>query len=308
MEIITGCLVALLLLIAFHCAAMGVWWRRIDRLDRLSVVGLYRGKRSSEENKMLYRMSWRVVRRVLALPYMPRDYMSRVTEGHMYNMIPCWLANNWPETNDKMYWARLFERHNIMHPEILMYNERGNIVIISEPDPTQTYILKPLYAACGLGISKIQGAEAREAVKTPNVLIQSLLRDCRTDNVRHFRVVTLRDSSVFNITELNAPSTAMTSNHTRGASGALCANCPIEVSELSQKLATLHEAELSVAYSIGWDVMLHCEGDNYTAYCLEGNLYHGTWFPETLTVDPEMMDRYKDGLREYLRQVFSLHV
>lgn len=298
--IVVGCLVVLLIVI--HCAAMAVWWCRIDDLDRMGIRAALRGwnQPSFRRERGLLSLTWRDAAGIVKIPYMPREYWAATTEGYFCNLIQCARSNYWPLA-DKLDWARMFERHGINHPTILMYNEDGNIVINREPDPSRMYLVKPTRMGCGIDISKIRGSEAHKAVESENVVVQDLMLDCRTTTVRHYRCVTLHNATIFNITQQNAPENAIISNHNQGSKASLCVgDCAPAVRELAEKLAALHAAEYPLLYSVGWDIMMHCAGDSYTAYCLEGNLRHGSWFPETLEADPGMINRYKAGLYRYL--------
>ena len=70
---------------------------------------------------------------------------------------------------------------------------------------------------------------------------------------------------------------------------------------MQTQLSNLHKNEYNIIFSIGWDILFHCDAGIITSYCVEGNILHSSWFyPEKICND--VIKEYKDKLSVFLKE------
>lgn len=201
---------------------------------------------------------------------------------------------------DKRWWYALAAEENIPIPPILRECDNGRVVSHAPLDPDTMYILKPHNGMGGRGVELRKGNDLPPCTK--DYVVQKRLVDCNVNVVRHFRVVTLFDGTVFAIYDLRSRRrTAVVSN---GGTQQLCERnqCsdmnPASITALNRlvtKLSEVHGRRMSDIVSVGWDVMLDCDTLNsrVDAYVLEGNIFHSALFEGSLvTAYKRHVDRY----------------
>ena len=142
-------------------------------------------------------------------------------------------------------------------------------------------------------------------------IIQKYLKDCDSDSAQHYRIITLYNK-LYLIYKLTAPNiNIIASNHGQGAKVKLLYyKKEIEyldknIYNICNQLLILHKKEFLKCFSIGWDVVLHCDKfNNKIPYVLEGNLMHSVWFDfdkKFTKKDKELIDDYKKECLIFLK-------
>jgi glutathione synthase/RimK-type ligase-like ATP-grasp enzyme len=222
---------------------------------------------------------------------------AKVTAGALYNfhLVPYELALS---TEDKLYMHNVFVENNLNTPTLYAYSNEKEVIMVENFDEKETYILKPRYGCFGNDIEMIKGHEIHDHLKKKkHFLVQQFLKDCTNDNnARHYRVVTMYNGDIFAILQLSQKdSTKIASNMVKGSTNT---NDPIpqEIHELSERAASFHKENYKVM-SIGWDIMLDCNGFK-KAYILELNVGHSI-LRETSSTDEIV--RYKKYATDFYR-------
>lgn len=279
MPLLIGALVVLIILYI-------VWYIRLDCVDKraLKNAARYAIKNPGMSAELPFKKIAKYIPEVLSLPFRPISHFSILSEGSVYGLVH--FDKNFNNLlNDKVHWAHLFEKHNILYPKTVAYTDGNDVVNVNGWDRDKTYVSKPRYGMLGIGVHRVSGDNVSAELRKKDIIIQDLLKDCRLEKVRSFRCVTLHDGSIFQVYEFTSPTKGLGTHRAYGGSVRMCNNCPAEVYELTKRLGDVHSAEHPDIFSIGWDVMMNC-GDTYSAYALEGNIAHCAWFyPDAYDVD-----------------------
>ena len=239
-------------------------------------------------------------------------FYSEFTEGGSYG---AYMLVFLPELSElmssKLYWVEVFKENEIPHPILYISTTENVRKIHNSVYSEATYIQKPIHGALGFNIKKVTG---EEALKSPNgTLIQQYLNNCETKKVRHFRFVTLFNGP-FRLKEVSSPSskTKIASNsdptavEINSCDNFVCDNFKhqmIYINPVMEKLVKLHMSKYLMVFSIGWDLVLHCDSDDSdpTCYVLEGNIMHGTWAYPKEVQNTTMINDYKQKAKKFLQ-------
>lgn len=227
-----------------------------------------------------------------------------LTEGGCYNGL--YLSNDDSlKYNNKLYWDRFFTKYNIRHPKTYTTCVNGRL----EGSPRYPALFKPLNGGFGNGIKVVNAAS--ECGPGDAWLTQTLLRDCDYPHARHYRVVTF-PGSVYCLYRFDGAQSEIASNHAKGGRVELVfwngttykQFPPVLLGTIAQDLAQAHMLELPDSFSIGWDVIVHCEGNTKVPYALEGNFMHSVWFDmddatKTTAAKSELMRDYRQKAVEF---------
>lgn len=277
---------------------------RLDKLDRYSIY--YFTKKNNLKDFSFSLGTWlHNLIYVSMIPFKKKKFFSQFSEGGLYSSyLYKYHPDIYQKFDNKLFWAKTFNQHNIPHPKIYGVNIKGKKRINPGVKLNKNYIVKPIQGTLGYDVNKIRGVEVVSFLNEyNNFLVQEKLNDCIYKKARHFRYVTLYTGEQFCLWELKAlDKNQVASNHAQNAQVNLCKDFKCKnLSLLEQqslertmnKLKKLHKEKFPMVISFGWDIMINCENDNtIKAYCLEGNTAHSTWFyPEK--VDNKMIKDYK---------------
>lgn len=206
---------------------------------------------------------------------------------------------------DKRWWYALAAEETIPIPPILRECTRGRIVSHGAVDPATLYIVKPHDGLRGIGIELRRGDDLPRC-GTKEYVVQKRLVDCNVSVVRHFRVVTMFDGTLFAVFDMRARSAGRVISNggsvytcTRAVCQDLSPRSQDAITSLVEKLRGVHGRRMSDIVSVGWDVMLDCNASSgrVNAYVLEGNIMHSATFPgDGLTA------AYRAKVDEYARR------
>lgn len=287
---------------------------QLDSLDRwaLRCVARYGQRRDAPSS-----FSWKVALKFLLHPLTPTSRFNPITvdtEGTIYNFYLLGLDEALAHRMEsKLFWEQVFVRRGIRHPRTLYRCYNGVKTVVGEAKPGRGRIWKPDLGSNGVGVRELGPDETVDCSQGDGWIIQEMLIDCHSEVVRHFRVVTLYDGSLFIIHEMRARDKYKTTSnmHTGGEASTCVSNvcqslAPSERRELQEMTSALGEAHRDEfgkkVFSIGWDVMLNCEGNGTTrAYAIEGNQIHGTWLPPQ-AYTRKIHEDYKHKLRNFLEK------
>lgn len=301
-------ILAVLALVIIYLVLCVSWWFRLDHIDKIGVRNFIRSCSTWHSGEYITLSRYvKLIRLAFTTPFMSPDFLSRWTEGGIYSGNELTDEQVVSDMNNKLVWWEVFTREGISTPHTVEYNANGRTHRVSDIAPDKLYIKKPIDGGCGGGIVSIAGNDIPHISDT-NYLIQEKIKDCSKKSARHFRVVTVIDDNQrpINLVELTAEG-GIVSNHAAGASVLQCgARCPgttfkeqEALDRMIGQLIRLHHSRFSNIFSIGWDVMVACEEDSTTAYCLEGNIRHSTWYyPDLINVD--LINDYKQRYYRFL--------
>ena len=303
------CIMLLSILIAYLVLCI-VWWFRLDPVDKIGVRNFVRSRETwHSADYITPAMCAKFLRLACITPFMPPDFLSRWTEGGLYSGNELTDENLVADMENKLLWWKVFTAAGISTPTIVAYNTDGRTHRVGDISANTLYIKKPIRGACGEGIASVAGGEISR-IKETDYLIQEKIRDCSKNSARHFRVVTVVDDETapINLVELTAEG-GVVSNHAAGASVRRCdSTCPgttpneqDALDKMIGQLIRLHHSRFKNIFSIGWDVMIACDGRETIAYCLEGNIRHSAWYYPEL-IDMRLINDYK---RRYYRFLVS---
>jgi hypothetical protein len=278
---------------------------RLDALDRTAIYYTLYGARSFNITASPYTVI-DTVWGFIQIPLRRSTYFSEWCEGGLYSSyLAVYNPSLCSKMNDKKYWAEVFAKHSIHHPLLYVSNRSGTRKIHRPLVKNQTYIQKPINGALGFGVKRVS---ADEALHNPtNTIVQQMLNSCSEKKTRHFRFVTLYDGTPFYLFELS--SNNVLSNLAGGGTLTWCHGLKCNhinsfeqesLKDMMTQLSHLHMRIFGEVFSIGWDVMLHCEQLVVSSYVLEGNILHGTWgYPGY--VDLNVVSDYKERCTYFLK-------
>ena len=299
---------SILVILVTYMILCVIWWFRLDHIDKIGVRNFVRSCSTwYSGNYITVGMYIKFLRLALTTPFMSLDFLSRWTEGGFYSGNELTDEQVVSDMNNKLIWWKVFTSEGISTPLTVMYNVNGRSHQVSEILANKMYIKKPIYGNCGRGIVSVVGSDIPHITDT-NYLIQEKISDCSKKSARHFRIVTVIDDDQppINLIELTADG-GIVSNHAAGASVLKCgAKCPgttfneqEALDKIIEQLIQLHHRRFRKIFSIGWDVMVACEETDTTAYCLEGNIRHSTWYYPDL-IDANLINDYKQRYYRFL--------
>lgn len=296
-----------------------VWWVRLDNLDRtvitqslttkgpINILALQFQGALGLEKQTFYRFA-EVGAYILLLPFLPANALAKVTEGVMYSLYDASRNEDLVEKSlDKLDWEKVFNKCNIKTPKIYAYSEQGRVIILEPNPPAEKLIVKPRKGMLGLGVQALSWPESiRLLSNQDDLIIQERIEDC-SGLVRHYRVVTQSDGTIFTTIEMSNDKGEV-SNYGAGGKVIICENGSCidnimvkkELDEITSSLLQMHiNSEYSKAFTVGWDVMIDCKNGIPVAYCLEGNVPNASWLWPDLCPD-NMIARYKESFKRTL--------
>lgn len=196
--------------------------------------------------------------------YFDKNRLTKVSHGEIFNAY-CFTtryAKIQQRMQSKLFWNEYFTRNGLRVPTLYATTHPFEVMTPMEPDTT--YICKPEYGTTGNDISLVRGADVRPT--DVNMLIQQKVNSCDYDGSRTFRVITTYDGDLLIAYEFRNDDTIV-SNLVKGSTSRTCEDIPREIEETVRTLRALHARDFTFAFSIGWDIMLDCDG----TYVLEGN-------------------------------------
>lgn len=208
-------------------------------------------------------------------------------EGAAYSVILS-AQRNRPKTLayfDKFNWFVLLTRYGIKTPLIRAMITDGVVTTIGEYSMSarKKYIFKPRVGSQGTHVSFETLHSFQQRQYTGAYIAQERVYDCDTPRItRTFRFVSMSDiHNVFSYMLFEQQATEqLASNQHRGATKTVCIDfkSPNLTQQSQQKLDHVitqllhcHKQEFAFTPSIGWDVIICCDG----GYVLEGNIQGG---------------------------------
>lgn len=209
---------------------------------------------------------------------------------------------------DKIYWYDIFTKYKIKTPDIYIHiDETGKQNQRKQINNNETYIAKPVKGTFGMGMNIMKGDKLKD-FNYKNYIVQKLLIDCRLPkkDTRCFRYVTLYNGQKIVLIE-RIKKNSQVSSHPDITNICYYNNCHNltaaenkEMMHITNQLAELHRNEYSKVFSIGWDIMINCDGNNIEMYALEGNVFHHTYIFELTEGNKQFVKNYKrEGLKFY---------
>lgn len=277
---------------------------KLDALDRAALSRLTR--RRKEFTSVATKTSqFRYVCQFLLIPFMDARYFATFTGGGIYGIFVFddpELAN---QMETKRFWYRVFRDHDIAQPQLIASTEHGQTTQYALIDSTTSYIVKPNRGLGGQGIRSMKGDDVLQLLrqKHEDLIVQERLYACHS--AQSFRFVSLFDGTPFVMWQL-INNTSFVSNYDNGRSHgevSLCVETCVGLNEeehavlreMARSLSAVHVARFSKVFSIGWDLMLDCR--TKTAFALEGNISHASWFGNF----PNLIDEYKRRCADFHR-------
>jgi len=314
------------LFLIFYIILWVIWWFRLNEVDKIVLKDIM--------YSLIYKDGFKIfnmvvptinflnpyesfigtlneIYEIFMLPFKSADRIAINSEGGMY-VIAQVMKDPEPAINmtDKVWLYNFFNNNRILSPKIYYYSKNNKIEKINSMPDNIDVIVKPINGIRGLHVKKMSSKNALAYIKeNNNMMIQELIRDY-SGKVRHFRVVTTSTGDIFLITSYTLPSNkkGIASNH---ASGGIINNCfngdciegnnKFALNNIGKQLQDLHtHSEFVKYYSIGWDIIISSNNHGFpTAYCLEGNIPHGSsCFTDFISND--LMNKYREGfIKEY---------
>jgi hypothetical protein len=296
-----------------------VFYIKLDILDRLSLFYTITNPSKYVSDIPFSTSFLKYFIHFLLIPFKPKEYFSQFTEGGLYTsyLLDILTIDELNKLNSKLYWNDVFIKNGILHPKLVVVKEDGIITYYGRIE-NKYYIQKPIYGTLGNGVIKIHGKDIQSSLtRNDNIIIQEMLSDCTLhDSVRRFRFVSLYDGSLF-IT-YDTVSSDDIANHTSSRNGGYIKTCfnadcthlsslqKDSLNNMQTQLSNLHKNEYNIIFSIGWDVLFHCDASGISSYCVEGNILHSSWFyPEKICND--VIKEYKDKLSVFLKEKIYTH-
>lgn len=201
---------------------------------------------------------------LLAPFYFDKNRLMKVSDGELVNAY-CFTkpyAKIQQTLQSKMFWNEYFPKNDLNAPKL--YATTKPFHIYDDLDPNKEYISKPEFGTTGNGIKVVKGRDVKPTES--NHLIQEKIASCGYDGSHTFRVITAHDGEIIAIYEFKSEDTVI-SNLAKGATSTLHSKVPPEIEDTVEKLRQLHVRDFDFCFTIGWDLMVDCDG----VYVLEGN-------------------------------------
>lgn len=277
---------------------------KLDALDRAALSRLTR--RRKEFTSVATKTSqFRYICQFLLTPFMNPRYFATFTGGGIYGIFVFddpELAN---QMETKRFWYRVFRDHDIAQPKLIASSELGQTTQYVPIDSAASYIVKPNRGLGGQGVRSMNGDDVLQLLQQnhEDLIVQERLYACHS--AQSFRFVSLFDGTPFVMWQL-INNTSFISNYDNGRSHgkvSLCVERCVGLNEeehamlrqMARSLSAVHVARFSKVFSIGWDLMLDCR--TTTAFALEGNISHASWFGDF----PNLIDEYKRRCADFHR-------
>lgn len=229
---------------------------------------------------------------LLAPFYFDKNRLMKVSDGELVNAY-CFTkpyAKIQQTLQSKMFWNEYFPQNDINVPKL--YATTKPFHIYDDLDPNKEYISKPEFGTTGNGIKVVKGGDVKPTES--NHLIQEKIESCGYDGSRTYRVITSHDGEVLVIYEFKNDENIV-SNLMNGGSSKIQTDVP-EIAATVEKLRTLHVRDFDFCFTIGWDLMVDCDG----VYALEGN-----WPSGLYGGDINRNDTYIDRVRAKAKKFYS---
>lgn len=260
-----------------------IWYFKLDELDRYSIKLLLKYSKflSDREDSVKKNIFLKFMNVFFKTIFCNKYQLAIYTEGTIYNGL--YLLKYHKDTFDryesKLEWAKIFNKYNVNHPKILYKCYDGELIENFQSE----MIYKPDIGRLGNEIKKVDYVPN---CKDKNWILQEFLKDCDSKTPRHYRIITLYTGELFCIYQLNTNGgNKIASNHGQGGTATLMYYQNKQLNDLhngiykiSDELSNINKSEFPYVFSIGWDVILHCEDDYKIPYVLEGNFLHSSWF------------------------------
>jgi hypothetical protein len=277
---------------------------KLDALDRAALSRLTR--RRKEFTSVATKMSqFRYICQFLLIPFMDARYFATFTGGGIYGIFVFddpELAN---QMETKRFWYQVFRDHNIAQPKLIASSELGQTTQYMPIDSATSYIVKPNRGLGGQGVRSMRGDNVLQLLQQnhEDLIVQERLYACHS--AQSFRFVSLFDGTPFVMWQL-INNTSFVSNYDNGRSHgevSLCVERCVGLNleehrvlrQMARSLSAVHVVRFSKVFSIGWDLMLDCR--TKTAFALEGNISHASWFGNF----PNLIDEYKRRCADFHR-------
>jgi hypothetical protein len=271
---------------------------------------------NSLEKKMLYKLKdvdWMTITNhsvkytpgisdyIKAPFYFDKNILTKISSGQIYNAY-CFTkpyAKVQEQLQSKIFWNDYLPLNGINVPKLYVstnpYKEYNEVL------PHKEYILKPEFGTAGVGVKIILGKDIKRT--DTNHLVQEKIGSCGYEGARTYRVVTTYDGNVIAIYEFKNDET-ITSNvssneHTTAVEHY---NVP-EIEKVVRKLCKLHTRDFDFCFSIGWDLMIDCEGKDPSypdVYVLEGNWPSGL-FGDTLNKNDKFIEKMNRKAQQFYK-------
>jgi len=226
--------------------------------------------------------------------YFDRNRLTKITDGEIFNAY-C-FTTKYSKTQQliqsKMFWNDYFTQNDIRVPKL--YATTSPFKLYNTLLPDEEYICKPEYGTTGDNVSLILGKDVKPT--EVNTLIQQKVNSCEYDGSRTFRVITTYDGEILAIYEFRNGNNIV-SNIVKGGTFQIYKDTQ-KLEETINKLQNLHTRDFNFAFSIGWDLMLDCDG----VYVLEGN------WPSGLLGNRDDKDEFIKEIKHKFEEFYRHHI
>lgn len=285
---------------------------KLDKIDIVSIYYYIRYVLPKGVSKSSFSTKLRVFFLVIITPFLKKTTIEHLSQGGIYTS---YIYKFHPELarkmDDKLFWYQILNQYQIAHPRVLAYSNDRDVILLSNINSEENYLSKPRFGMLGLDVKKVSGYDIKHNFDK-NVIYQDILFDCLVEKSRHFRYVSLYDGRPFRLYQYMAgDSKSATSVSGTNTWIIPCSpnDCPyltyqayVEIRDMMNKLSQLHKALFSEIFSIGWDIMIHCDEKNSEkAYCLEGNTLHATW-SYLENINERLVSNYKNECYLFLKK------
>lgn len=226
--------------------------------------------------------------------YFDRNRLTKITDGEIFNAY-CFTtkyAKTQQLIQSKMFWNDYFTQNDIRVPKL--YATTSPFKLYNTLLPDEEYICKPEYGTTGNDISLILGKDVKPT--EVNTLIQQKVNSCEYDGSKTFRVITTYDGELLVIYEFRNDNNIV-SNPIKGGTSQIYKDTQ-KLEETINKLQNLHTRDFNFAFSIGWDLMLDCDG----VYVLEGN------WPSGLFGNRDDKDEFIKEIKPKFEEFYRHHI
>jgi hypothetical protein len=267
---------------------------------------------NSVEKKMLYKLkdvNWMsiaihpvqytpdIFEYLSALFYFDNNRLTKISSGQIYNAY-CFTtpySKVQEHLQSKLFWNDYLPLNGINVPKLYVstnpYKEYHKVL------PNKEYILKPEFGTSGVGVKLILGKDIKQT--DTNHLVQEKIGSCGIKGARTYRVITTYDGDIIAIYEFRNNVT-ITSNVSSNEHTTVVEHYNVpEIDKVVLKLCKLHTRDFEFCFSIGWDLMVECEGENQPdVYVLEGNWPSGL-FGDSLNKNDNFIEKLNTKAQQF---------
>ena len=268
------------------------------------------GSNLDSNDRMTYEFFIKFLKKI-SIPFYGQDTYDKYLRGMLISGVYFGrLSIDNSKLCDKLYWYDVFRKYKINTPEIYMdIDETGKPNQRKQINNNDMYIAKPLRGTVGIGMHIMPGNEVAK-FRNKNYIIQKLLVDCHIpkEDSRCYRYVTLYGGRKFILIEKIKKNNKICNNSDIGNVCYYnhCHNLTDaenrEMTKITNQLANLHKTEYNNILSIGWDIMIDCDGKKFKMYVLEGNVFHDTYIFELTDRNKQFIKQYKQEALEFYKK------